>query len=109
MRHQVDPQRADSVGPISDGCAREVLDLTEVTLVDLDVVRFLIRCEEEGIELMQCPSYVREWMLRERAEQNAAGERITQRCTSGLRFVMGRRYNPPSKKQLFRQFIGIAL
>jgi|SRR5271165_4400622 len=54
---------------MSDGCARKVLDLTEVTLVDLGVVRFLIRCEEEGVELMQCPSYVREWMLRERAEQ----------------------------------------
>jgi hypothetical protein len=54
---------------MSDGCARKVLDLTEVTLVDLGVVRFLIRCEEEGVELMQRPSYVREWMHRERAEQ----------------------------------------
>jgi hypothetical protein len=47
---------------MSDGCARDVLDLTEVTLVDLGGVRFPIRCEEEGIELLQCPSYVREWM-----------------------------------------------
>jgi hypothetical protein len=40
-----------------------------VTLVDLGVIRFLINCEDEGIELVQCPPYVREWMLRERAEQ----------------------------------------
>ena len=50
------------------GCAHKVLDLSEVTLVDLEVVRFLISCEDEGIELLQCPSYVREWILRERAE-----------------------------------------
>jgi hypothetical protein len=53
---------------MNDGCARTILDLSEVTLVDIAVVRFLIRCEEEGIELVQCPPYVREWMLRERAE-----------------------------------------
>jgi hypothetical protein len=51
-----------------DGCARKILDLSEVTLVDLGVIRFLINCEDEGIELVQCPPYVREWMLRERVE-----------------------------------------
>lgn len=53
---------------MDDGCARKILDLSEVTLVDIAVVRFLIRCEDEGIKLVQCPPYVREWMLRERAE-----------------------------------------
>ena len=53
---------------MSDGCARRILDLSEVTLVDIEVVRFLVQCENEGVELMQCPPYVREWMLRERAE-----------------------------------------
>ena len=54
---------------MNDGCARRILDLREVTLVDLGVVRFLISVEDEGIELVQCPSYVREWMIRERAEE----------------------------------------
>jgi len=49
-------------------CTSKILDLSEVTLVDLGVVRFLISCEDDGIELVQCPAYVREWMLRERAE-----------------------------------------
>jgi hypothetical protein len=49
-------------------CKTRILDLREVTLVDLGVVRFLIRCENEGVELVQCPSYIREWILRERAE-----------------------------------------
>jgi hypothetical protein len=54
---------------MNDGCARKILDLSEVTLVDLGVIRFLINCEDEGIEVVQCPPYVREWMLRERAER----------------------------------------
>ena len=49
-------------------CTSKILDLSEVTLVDLGVVRFLISCEDDGIELEQCPVYVREWMFRERAE-----------------------------------------
>ena len=57
---------------LDDGCAHKILDLGEVTLVDLEVVRFLIRCEDEGIELVECPAYVREWMLRERAEEGAS-------------------------------------
>ena len=43
-----------------------MLDLTDFTLVDIAVVRFLICCEDEGVELVQCPPYVREWMTRER-------------------------------------------
>jgi len=53
---------------MNDACARKILDLSEVTLVDVEVVRFLISCEKEGIELAECPAYVREWILRERAE-----------------------------------------
>jgi hypothetical protein len=51
---------------MNGGCARKILDLGDVTLVDIAVVQFLIGCENEGIELMRCPLYVREWMLRER-------------------------------------------
>jgi ABC-type transporter Mla MlaB component len=43
-----------------------VLDLDEVSLVDRAVVCFLVRCKEEGIELVSCPRYIREWMKRER-------------------------------------------
>jgi hypothetical protein len=53
---------------MNDLGARKVLDLSEVMLVDVAVVRFLIRCEEDGVELVRCPLYVREWMLREGAE-----------------------------------------
>ena len=45
-----------------------MLDLGEITIVDADVVRFLSAREEAGITLVRCPAYVREWILRERAE-----------------------------------------
>jgi hypothetical protein len=53
---------------MNGGCTHKILDLTEVTLVDIAVVRFLMRCENEGVELVECPPYVREWIVRERAE-----------------------------------------
>ena len=53
---------------MNDGCVHKILDLSEVTLVDIAVVQFLISCENEGIALVQCPLYVREWIVRERAE-----------------------------------------
>ena len=43
-----------------------VLDLTDLTLLDRDAVRFLERCEADTIKLMNCRSYIREWIERER-------------------------------------------
>ncbi len=45
--------------------AKVALDLDGVTLVDVEVVRFLGACEAEGIELLHCSRYIREWILRE--------------------------------------------
>jgi len=41
------------------------LDLDGITLVDVEVVRFLNSCEDGGVELLHCSPYIREWMLRE--------------------------------------------
>lgn len=41
---------------------RIVLDLGDLTLVDQDVVNFLRNCEADGIELKNCPAYIREWI-----------------------------------------------
>jgi anti-anti-sigma regulatory factor len=53
---------------INDGTEAKVLDLSEITMVDADVIRFLSVTEREGTQLMGCPPYVREWIQRERAE-----------------------------------------
>ena len=51
-------------------CGNDVLlDLTEVSLVDVDGVRFFLLCERQSIRLVQCPAYVREWMAREKRFQ----------------------------------------
>ena len=47
------------------------LDLEEVTLLDRDSVRFLIRCESEGVQLVNCPLYVQEWIERKRQMNDA--------------------------------------
>ena len=52
----------------NDNSERMILDLHEVTLVHADVIRFLSTSEEEGITLVRCPPYLREWIQRERAE-----------------------------------------
>jgi hypothetical protein len=42
-----------------------VLDLKQVTIVDVDVVRFLVACKAEGTKIVYCSRYIREWMRRE--------------------------------------------
>jgi anti-anti-sigma regulatory factor len=44
---------------------RIVLDLKDVTLVDRAAVEFLARVEMAGIELVNCPEYVRSWIAAE--------------------------------------------
>ena len=48
---------------------RLVFDLGEATLVDRDVIRFLAAQEMEGVELLDCPRYVREWIACERSHE----------------------------------------
>ena len=45
---------------------RLALDLTDVTVVSLEAVRALTVAEANGIELRNCPAYVREWISRVR-------------------------------------------
>jgi hypothetical protein len=54
---------------IDDSAEWKVLDLSEITIVAADVIRFLSVTEREGTRLMGCPPYVREWILRERDEE----------------------------------------
>ena len=45
--------------------AKVLFDLREVTLVDASVVRFFVTREAHGVQLLNCPPYIREWMERE--------------------------------------------
>ena len=41
------------------------LDLEQVHLVDVDVVRFLGACKASGVELLHCSQYIEEWIEKE--------------------------------------------
>ncbi len=45
-----------------------ILDLTGVKLIDRDAVRFLSKLEKDNATITNCPRYIREWILRERAQ-----------------------------------------
>ena len=42
------------------------IDLAEVALVDRAVVKLLATSEANGLELRNCPAYIRVWIARER-------------------------------------------
>ena len=43
-----------------------ILDLRDLRLADRNAVTFLRGCEADGMKLENCPTYVREWMDREK-------------------------------------------
>jgi hypothetical protein len=46
-----------------------VIDLEEVTVIDREAVVFLAVSENNGIELRNCPAYIREWVDREKKSE----------------------------------------
>ena len=51
---------------IDETGTRVTLDLEEVTLVDVQVVRFLGACEIRGIRIQNCSPYIADWIAKER-------------------------------------------
>ena len=45
---------------------RVTIDLTEVILANREAVRLLAMSEANGVELRNCPPYIREWITREK-------------------------------------------
>jgi anti-anti-sigma regulatory factor len=56
---ELETQISESGPPIT-------LDLEEVTLVDVEIVRFLGTCEAQGATLLNCSPYIRDWIGKER-------------------------------------------
>jgi hypothetical protein len=64
--------RSDRLDQVRAEINREgpvTLDLEEVSLVDVDAVRFLNAREDEGILVLHCSPFISEWMVREREEE----------------------------------------
>jgi ABC-type transporter Mla MlaB component len=62
--------RATEVGELAkhlhENAPTTSLNLSELKVIDLTAVRFLLDWEDAGIEIFACPLYVQEWMRRER-------------------------------------------
>jgi hypothetical protein len=52
-----------------------IIDLKRVLLVDRESIRLLALRETKGVELRNCPPYIREWLTRENTDTNALGQR----------------------------------
>lgn len=64
--------RSDRLGQVRAEINRGrpvLLDLAEVDLVDVEAIRFLNAREDEGISVLHCSPYIKEWMSREREEE----------------------------------------
>ena len=51
---------------IRESRSKIALDLEEVNLVDVDVIRFLGTCQGEGVRLLHCSPYITDWIAKER-------------------------------------------
>ena len=51
---------------IRESESKIVLDLEELDLVDIEAVRFLGTCEGQGVTLLNCSAYIRDWIGKER-------------------------------------------
>jgi anti-anti-sigma regulatory factor len=49
----------------TEGDGPILLDLKDVTLVDRAAVQFLARLETAGVRIVNCPGYVRSWIIAE--------------------------------------------
>ena len=62
-------QLIDLLTEIERGGLQVTLDLDELYLVDIDAVRFLNACGAQGVKVVNCSLYLREWMHRERKQK----------------------------------------
>jgi hypothetical protein len=72
---RVEPEGVDELQRLMhlEAASQEIaFDLRDVTLIDRDAVKFLASCELKGIELENCPAYIREWIDRDRNNRQDA-------------------------------------
>ena len=59
---------------IESGGPQVILDLEELNLVDIDAVRFLNAWVDQGVKVVNCSLYIREWMYREQKHKQSGDE-----------------------------------
>jgi hypothetical protein len=74
----------DLLGQERDAVA---MDLKDVVLVDCEAVKLLAFSEANGIELRNCPAYIREWVARQRTQTDGDGSDLKTAATEDIRDV----------------------
>ena len=82
---------AQELGILQDLLRQEsgavAIDLKDVLLVDREAVKFLAFSELNGLELRNCPAYIREWITRERVQARPDESRQTTRAREDIEDV----------------------
>ena len=55
----------------TEGDSRILLDLEDVTFANREAVKFLAHAESAGIQILNCPDYVRRWIVTEKGDPQA--------------------------------------
>lgn len=55
------------------------IDLKDVLIVEREVIELLAMRESNGVEIRNCPAYIREWITREKACRKTSEERKRRR------------------------------
>ena len=63
---------ADLRAEIERAVLPAILDLEEIGVVDIEGVRLLNQCQAQGVEVVNCSPYVREWMIQEKRISDCA-------------------------------------
>jgi hypothetical protein len=67
---RIEAENLDVLRNVLEDSHAVAIDLKDVLLIDREAVRLLVVAEANGVELRNCPAYVREWVARERAQMN---------------------------------------
>jgi hypothetical protein len=72
-----------------------ILDLRDLRLAHRDAVRFLRRCEADGMKLENCPAYVREWIESEKDSECNEPARLSGASLTEATFGLGEMSTQP--------------
>jgi len=66
--------------------------MVEVDVVDIDGIRLLNECQTQGIQVVNCSPYIREWMLQENGQvrtknSDSCGPNLLNSCQSSKRMI----------------------
>ena len=82
---------AQELGMLQDLLLQEsgavAFDLKDVLLVDLEAVKLLAFSEFNGLEIRNCPAYIREWITRERVQSGPDGSQQASRAQEDIEHV----------------------